>query len=148
MAQLDIMTVVIILHAVSTIALFGLIWFVQLVHYPLFLHVGPNAFVGYEARHQRRTTFIVLPLMGVEAVTSLLLVIFPPDANLQWLTWSGWGLVVLIWLSTFLIQVPLHRKLERGPDSETVGKLVGSNWIRTVCWTLRVPIALALLIGP
>ncbi len=43
----------------------GLIWFVQIVHYPLFARVlrntAPDAFRAYEASHANRTSFVVFP---------------------------------------------------------------------------------------
>ena len=51
------------LHLVSTLAMVGLIWFVQVVHYPLFDQVGRDGFRQYEQSHQRLTTLVVAPLM-------------------------------------------------------------------------------------
>ena len=53
--------------------MFGLIWFVQIVHYPLFGLVGVSGFPTYQAAHQSRTTFVVFPLMLVEFVTSVVI---------------------------------------------------------------------------
>ena len=44
------------LHLAATAAMTGLIWFVQVVHYPLFAAVGADQFVAYEVAHQRRTS--------------------------------------------------------------------------------------------
>ena len=44
-----------------------MIWFVQFVHYPLVEAVGFDHFVAYESAHQKRTSWVVGPLMGVEA---------------------------------------------------------------------------------
>ena len=40
---------VLLAHAAATLFMVGLIWFVQVVHYPLFARVGPDAFVPYAA---------------------------------------------------------------------------------------------------
>ena len=55
------------------------------------------------------------------------------------------GLLAVIWLSTALIQVPLHQRLGGGFDAEVHSRLVTSNWIRTVAWTLRGLLAVHLL---
>jgi len=47
------------------------------------------------------------------------------------------GLVLLIWLSTFLIQVPIHNQLGIGKDSFLIKRLVQTNWIRTILWTSK-----------
>ena len=52
------MGVLLALHTLATIMLAGLIWFVQLVHYPLFSFVGAGDFVRYEREHTRRVTWI------------------------------------------------------------------------------------------
>lgn len=133
------------IHAVCTIAMFGLIWFVQIVHYPLFHQVGRDEFVAYELRHQRLTTIVVAPLMIGEMATALALLFL--ESELRWI-WSlvGFGLVLLIWFSTLCLQMPCHRKLEGGYDADAVCRLVNTNWLRTLAWTARVGIAIALLI--
>ena len=58
------------LQLFSTLAMVGLIWFVQVVHYPLFAKVGSAGFTEYEQLHQQRTTLVVAPLMLTEAATA------------------------------------------------------------------------------
>lgn len=116
----------------------GLIWFVQIVHYPLFARVGAVEFQGYEQAHQRLTTFVVMPLMLVELVTTIALATwFRPVEIPALAVWMGVCLLAAIWLSTFLLQVPQHERLARGFDIHAHGLLVAGNWIRTVAWTTR-----------
>ena len=58
---------------------------------------------------------------------------------------AGLALLAAVWMSTALLQVPCHRKLARGFDPDVARRLVSSNWIRTVCWSLRLLVALGLL---
>ena len=51
--------------------------------------------------------------------------------------WTGLGLVIVIWASTALLQIPLHNSLGRGLDLEAIEKLVSGNWVRTVAWSMR-----------
>ncbi len=51
-------------HLLATALLPGLIWFVQVVHYPLFAAVGQEGFHAYERQHQRLKAFVVAPLCG------------------------------------------------------------------------------------
>jgi hypothetical protein len=46
----------------------------------------------------------------------------------------------VVWLSTALVQVPLHTKLTLGYDCRTIHLLVQTNWLRTLGWTVRVVI--------
>ena len=63
-----------IVHAAATWFMTGLIWFVQIVHYPLFAKVGALAFKEYEHDHQRKTTWVVAPVMLIEAAAASVLV--------------------------------------------------------------------------
>jgi hypothetical protein len=46
-------------------------------------------------------------------------------------------LVVIIWSSTFLLQVPIHNRLKSGKKEEFIRRLVATNWIRTIAWSLK-----------
>ena len=115
----------------------GLIWLIQVVHYPLFAKVGSEGFQEYSQDHQRLITRIVLPLMFMELGTSLYLVFSRPTGVSSWLAFIGATLVAVIWLSTFLIQVPQHGQLLEKLDPVVCAQLVQGNWIRTISWSLR-----------
>jgi hypothetical protein len=134
-------------HAAATWAMLGLIWFVQVVHYPLFARVGAAGFPLYEAAHASRTTLVVGPLMVIELLTAVWLVATMPAGVSRPAAWLGLGLVAVIWLSTALLQVPQHNVLARGFDPAAHVLLVTSNWVRTMAWTLRGGLALWLLLG-
>jgi hypothetical protein len=61
-----------------------------------------------------------------------------------WAVWASAGLVGVVWLSTAVLQVPLHTRLAAGFDPEAITQLVAGNWIRTVAWTLKGLVALYL----
>ena len=132
-------------HAAATFALVGLIWFVQVCHYPLFALVGPDTFSAYEAAYTRSTTWVIVPLMLAELGMTVALLLAPAPPRLRVLAWVGAGLLALIWLSTFAVQVPLHNRLMNGFDPAAHARLVSSNWIRTAAWTARGAVALAML---
>lgn len=136
---------VLLVQAFASLALTGLIWCIQVVHYPLFAAVGRDEFVRYEADHARLITLVVGPLMLVELGAALWLVAMRPAGVPAWMAWTGLALVAAIWLSTAAIQVPCHAKLAAGFDPEVHARLVSSNWIRTVAWTARGVLALAMI---
>jgi hypothetical protein len=138
-------TTLLVAHAAVTWSLCGLIWFVQLVHYPLMLEVPAAAAVAYEQAHCRRITPLVAPLMLLEAGLAAWLCLWPPAGRPLGLLLAGAVLLAIVWLSTFLVQVPLHDQLSRGDDLGAKQRLVRSNWLRTAAWTLRAGIATALL---
>lgn len=121
----------------------GLIWVIQIVHYPLFSRVGIDHFVAYERDHSRMITWIVAPLMLAELSTGVGLIYFWMKAQ-SLVVGINSVLLAMIWISTFAIQVPLHQKLESGFDRELHRRLVSTNWIRTVCWSLRGALLLSI----
>lgn len=133
------------LHAFATLSMTGLIWFVQVVHYPLFRGVPGEAFPAYEEEHQRRTTWVVAPFMLVEVGTAVLLCGgIAPGVRPVW-AWVGLALVGVLWASTFLVQGPLHGRLERWKEEGLIGRLVGTNWVRTAAWTARGVLAVVMM---
>jgi len=138
---------VLLAHAASTWAMLGLIWFVQVVHYPLFARIDAAGFPAYEAAHASRTTLVVGPLMLIELLTAVWLVATMPVGVSRPAAWTGLALVAVIWLSTALLQVPQHNVLARGFEPAAHALLVHSNWVRTAAWTLRGGLALWLLLG-
>ena len=137
---------VLLANVAATLFMVGLIWMVQVVHYPLFDDVGDQNYVRYQQRHQSNITYVVGPVMLIELITALMMIWYPFEGVGKSLVYVGIGLVVLIWLSTALIQVPCHEKLAKGFDPAAYRWLVDSNWIRTVAWTLRGGLVVWMLI--
>ena len=126
-----------LIHAGATLSMGGLIWFVQVVHYPLFASVGRETAPAYFQLHTRLTGFVVVPLMLTELVTAVLLMWQPPSGVPYPALTAGLVLLVLVWVSTFVLQVPCHRQLSDGWDELTIRRLVRTNWIRTLLWSAR-----------
>ena len=124
-------------HLFATFAMTGIIWFVQVVHYPMLARLPHENFGELEREHCDRTGFVVAPPMLVEAFT------------LVWLLFRGFhaplflftaALLGVVWISTFTLQVPAHRALLQGWNEPAHRRLVFTNWIRTTAWTLRAVI--------
>ena len=120
----------------------GIIWYVQLVHYPLFAEVGEDTWFTYHADHERRTGWVVAPLMIVELGTAAAIVVIGGHGVL---TLVGLVLAAATWVLTFALAVPLHRRLNATRDPAVIQRLVTINWLRTAAWTAHGLIALALL---
>jgi hypothetical protein len=131
-------------NAAATFFMTGLIWFVQIVHYPLFARVGAGAFSDYERDHARRTGWVVAVPMLVELAVAIATVLVLGGA----LAWVGLALLVVVWLSTGLLQIPAHRRLHRGFNAVTHSWLVTTNWVRTVAWSTRAVTSVLLLVPP
>lgn len=133
---------ILIINLAATLAMTGIIWLVQIVHYPLFSFVGGERYREFHVAHMNLITFVVAPTMIVELITAVLLIIYPPN-NADWrVLWAGAGLVAVVWASTFFLQVPLHEKLAQGYNADVHRALVNTNWIRTAAWTIRAALVL------
>ena len=130
-------SILFLLQLGSTLYMVGLIWFVQLVHYPLHGSVGPDHFVLYQQRHMQWTSFAVGPAMLIEAGTTVALFSAPSSLFPSWAPTLGLALLMLVWGSTALFQVPFHNQLLSQFDSNAHQSLVWSNWIRTFGWSAR-----------
>jgi hypothetical protein len=120
----------------------GIIWYVQVVHYPLFAEVGEDVWFRYHADHERRTGWVVAPLMIVELASAAWIVIHGGHGGLAL---AGLLLAAATWVITFGLAVPLHRRLDQVREPATMQRLVRINWLRTVAWTAHGVIALLLL---
>ncbi len=134
---MDLASQFILLQAFATWFVFGLISFVQIVHYPLLKNVGTDEFGEYERKHVARTTLVVGGPMIIELVTAVAALFLWPPSLPQWLVYVGILLLVVIWISSFCLQVPQHYKLKDGFQDQAWKILVYSNWIRTFAWGAR-----------
>lgn len=121
-----------VLRLMTDFGLLVLIWMVQLIIYPGFVFVSMKHFVHWHKRYMMLITFIVAPLMFLQAGLVAVQVILQG----RWADWASLLLVIVLWLLTFLLAVPLHNRLGQ-PDTheEVTEKLVAVNWYRTICWS-------------
>ncbi len=123
-----------IINLIVTWFLVGLIWIIQVVHYPTFLLFEKSDFLKFHHFHTKSITWIVGPMMAAELILG------------GWLTWQNafemnylipFLLLIGIWASTLLVQIPLHTKLADDQNESNIRKLISTNWIRTILWTLK-----------
>ncbi len=126
----------------TTLPLVGLIWFVQVVAYPLFARVAAAEFTAYHASHSRLITYVVAPLMLGELASALAWLIWPLADVPRQVAWVGAALAVTTWGVTMFVSVPQHNILARGFDARAHDLLVVTNWLRTASWTARGAILL------
>ena len=126
-----------LLNISSTWFMVGLIWLIQIVHYPLFKLVGKNEFQTYHNGHSLMITPLVGTVMIIELISSILLVVFPPKNVSITIPIIGIILVFITWTSTAFLQIPHHNALSKAYEFEAHNLLVQSNWIRTIAWSMR-----------
>ncbi len=135
-------TAILVTQLIAAMYMCGVIVFVQVVHYPLFSRVDEANFHQYSIEHQRRTTWVVGPPMLIEFAMAALLFTTDLKLALQPVLLIASFLLVVIWLSTVALQMPIHAKLLESKSISAIARLVQTNWIRTIAWPMR-----AVLIG-
>ncbi len=124
----------ILINLLLTWFLIGLIWVVQVVHYPTFRFFKEGDFLPFHHFHTKSITKIVVGTMIAELALG------------AWLTWQQqfsmdylipFLMLLGIWASTFFIQIPLHTRLAERRNEKEIERLINSNWIRTVLWTFK-----------
>ena len=139
--------IVLIAQVVGSVGMFGVIWTIQLVHYPLMRAVPDDAFVAYERQHTRLISFLVGPLMVIEGVCVLAVFFLRPPGIPIWSTVLGGILEAVAIGITAFISAPTHAKLESGKNDALLQHLIATNWLRTAAWTGRAAIALYMLVA-
>ena len=124
----------------------GVIWFVQLVHYPLLALIGVDRAPEIASEHQKRTGWVVGAPMAAEGVTTLWLLVQRPDGVNFLFPWVAAVLLAVALGCTVFLSVPLHEKMANYPDENVGKRLVLTNWPRTAAWTLRGALTFVMLV--
>ena len=125
-----------ILHLIATSVMVGVIWVIQLVHYPSFHFVELKQYTAFQRFHMARIFYVVIPAMLTELFT-LILIVISMD-KIDTLVVVSAILLIFIWLMTAVFFSGVHQKLTLGYDQTVVDKLVKLNWGRTLLWTMRL----------
>ena len=134
-------------QVVGSVGMFGVIWIMQIVHYPLMRFVSGEQFARFETAHRVRISWVVGPLMLIEGVCVLAFLFAPPAGLPWWLPWVGAGVEAIAIGTTVFVSAPLHERLNAHFDEATLHRLVATNWIRTIAWTCRAAVAIAILVA-
>lgn len=139
--------IVAVAQVVGSVGMFGVIWIVQVVHYPLMRFVSGEQFARFETAHRTRISWVVGPLMLVEGVCVLAFLIAPPAGLPWWLPWLGAAVEAIAIGTTAFVSAPLHERLNAHFNQATLDRLIATNWIRTIAWTCRAALAIAMLVA-
>lgn len=123
----------------------GLIWTIQVVHYPIFDRIEHSGFSDFASIHAGRISALLMVPWGLEVLTTVLLVVLQPEGVASWLPWAGLILMAGLIAITALVSAPLHSRLGDGFEVDVHRVLVGTNWIRTALWSMRGMIAILAL---
>ena len=136
---------VLVISTAATWGMVGVIWMVQVVHYPMLAQYSAGAPVRAVVDHQRRIAPVVGPFMAAEGVTALILLVDRPATMGAASALAAAALLGVALLSTIAIQVPLHSRLAEDHDDELARTLITTNWLRTAAWTARGVLLAAVL---
>lgn len=123
------------IHLSLCFVMIGVIWVIQLVHYPSFKYIDQNEFIKFERFHMNRISFIVVPIMTLELLTAIILTVFLSKTN----SWHFFNTIFLVftWFFTFFVSARLHKRLLQRYSLDLIQKLTSSNWARTTIWSIR-----------
>jgi hypothetical protein len=137
---------VLVAQVVSTLWLAGMIWTIQVVHYPLFDLVGRDGFSAYEAAHSTRISLLLLGPWAVQGITTAWILLSRPVGVPWWMVLAAAALAASTVLVTVLVSVPQHEVLSGGFDAAAHATLVSTNWWRTLAWTGHAVLAVWMLV--
>ena len=121
-----------ILRVIVDFGLVVLIWLVQLVIYPSFSYYTREGLKQWHAKYTGRVSIVVFPLMNAQ----IGLGIYQLAQGPSWYTIASVILMVLLWLSTFIVFVPMHNRIDKQAyDIRMLTSLVNKNWWRTAMWS-------------
>lgn len=139
------MVAVLVAQVVVTLWLAGMIWTIQVVHYPLFSLVG-GEFVAFEAAHSTRISLLLLGPWAVQGVTTAWVLLSRPAGVPSWMVWTAAVFAAATVLVTVLVSVPQHDVLGDGFEPTAHATLVRTNWWRVVAWSGHAALALWMLV--
>ena len=95
----------------------------------------------FHKEYVKRIGFVVAPLMIIELIIVLIMLFYNYEDNLIKITGV---LTLIIWSSTFFIQVPIHNEIKNSKYIN-LENLIKSNWIRTISWLIKLTVAIVIL---
>ena len=123
-------------HLIFTSIMTGVIWIIQIVHYPSFHFIEKELYTAFQKFHMNKISIIVIPIMLAELITGMML--FLDKSSKSPFLIISIIILVLIWLITGVFFTKAHNELIAGYQELVVNQLVAMNWIRTLLWTLRL----------
>jgi len=129
-----------ILRLLVDFGLFVLIWIIQLIIYPSFLHYFTENLIPWHRKYTTLIGYIVGPLM----ILQLVIAVYQTFTALIPYHLISLGIISIVWIYTFLQFVPLHNKISKAEFTDkTLTSLVNKNWLRTILWTLLFMLSFA-----
>ncbi len=139
------MSIVLLINLFTTFAMTGIIWLVQVTHYPSFRYVEMKSWPQFHTFHTGSITIVVAPLMMAQLLSAATLLFSTYMDSYKTYFIINISLVALVFIATAFVSVPIHNKMAQYFDSSLIDSLVITNWIRTIAWSLNSLVLLYLL---
>lgn len=111
--------------------LFILVWLVQVIIYPSFAQIAEEKLKFWHRLYTQKILYFVGPLMFVQTGLIAWQILGDPLAYL-----ADGLLLAGIWITTFLIAIPIHEKIDREESlAGYLPKLLRVNHWRSWMWT-------------
>ena len=65
-----------LIHLITTAMMVSIIWLVQILHYPTFLYIDNERYTEFQNFHMKNISFLIIPLMLLEFLTGFFLLFF------------------------------------------------------------------------
>ena len=127
---------VLVAHLIFSSVMTGVIWVIQIVHYPSFHFIEKELYTAFQKFHMNKISIIVIPFMLGELITGMMLLL--DKSSKSYFLISSLVILILIWSITGVFFTKAHNKLIFGYQELVVDQLIFMNWIRTLLWTLRL----------
>ena len=139
------LAIAVTVHVAATMAMVGLMWTVHAVHYPLFAEVGPENYPAYQSGHIDRIGAVLVLPWGLEGASIVALLVIGWQHPIRRLAIAGAALMALILFVTMIWAAPVHGELLDGFDAAQHDTLMRANLARTLLWTVRGGVAIAMV---
>ena len=136
------MNILIIVNLIISAFMLGLILTTQVVSYPMFHFTDKNNFSTYHNNYVKYISFIAIPIMLFELGFSILL--FSAFKGILFSILLFINIMILI--TTYFIQVPIHNKLGKKFNKQEINNLIKTNWIRTLLWIIKVYLSVLIIL--
>ncbi len=128
-------------HLIVAAVYAGVRWTTQILVYRQFPAVRAEDFTAYERAHQRRASYLAVPLFAGLSVTTLLLVLQRPAGVPPWAAVASAVLLTVLLAVTAFTTVPVHARLGNGWSAAANRTLLRADLVRLAASTVNALLA-------
>jgi hypothetical protein len=116
---------------------FGASMMDSFVIYPAWAMMEEGQFVIVHRWQSRYIILLLVLPLAIETILNVVLLLRIPTHVPAIVIRASMGLIIVNWLLSFTIQIPIHRRLNRSFDKNLLQTLIRSNLLRVVLQIIR-----------